>query len=210
MARRSSSVKLQRWPLAASPPGAARSWRRRSRPPPAADRARDGSRRCRCPRRGGARCAASTSSSSWKQRPAAELLDDQVIFGERAVLVRKRRLRHAEPALGQEPSCDRSVAEERDAARLTRHRHRCRRPVVQQRGTAPGGSRSARRPSDSASTCAVSKLVSPISRIFPAPASARVPSRPRLRAARRSPTSGTARGPAARRRAASATGRSRA
>ena len=38
-----------------------------------------------------------------EQRPAAEIVDDQLVFGERAVLEGRLRLGRAEPAVGEKP-----------------------------------------------------------------------------------------------------------
>ena len=53
-----------------------------------------------------------------KQRPAAEFVDDELVFRQRPIGERAERLLRAEPSVGQESAGDRSVAQEADAMGL--------------------------------------------------------------------------------------------
>src|SRR5207253_4000697 len=51
-----------------------------------------------------------------EQIPAAELLDDELVFGERSVLERPFGLRLAEPGLGEEAAEQMAIGQKLDAA----------------------------------------------------------------------------------------------
>ncbi len=142
-----------------------------------------------------------------EQRPAAEIVDDELVFGERAVLEFARRLRLPQPAVAQKAARHRAVAEQHDAMRP---------------GRASASPFSGRASSseywvciDSSGTPAsrmarvwgVSKLVPPdVHAPCRRGATRRATEWRRARREPRSPTSGTARGRGARPRAAAAIG----
>ena len=64
--------------------------------------------------------AAERAQKLLKQRPAAEIVDDELVFDERTVLERLSRLRLAKPAIGEKAAGNRAVAEQADA--MARHR----------------------------------------------------------------------------------------
>ena len=144
-----------------------------------------------------------------EQVPAAEIVDDQLVFDERAVLERRpaARARRASGRPGSRPPPCRSRAAQTPCARAERG-EAVLRPLVEQRilhlhatisGTpASRIARDMRRveigAAEMADLAGAPHLVEPAKRLEPAPAA-------------RSPTSGTARGRAARPAAAAASGR---
>src|SRR5271170_6129037 len=66
-----------------------------------------------------------------KQTPAAEIVDDQLVFDERAVFERRRRLQGAEPTIAEEAAGHRAVAEQPDAAFGAERGEAARRPLVE-------------------------------------------------------------------------------
>lgn len=59
--------------------------------------------------------AAQAREQFLEQRPSAEIVDDKLVFDQRAVFERACRLPRPQPAVGQKSACDRAVAKETDA-----------------------------------------------------------------------------------------------
>ena len=102
-----------------------------------------------------------------EQRPAAEIVDDQLVFGERAVLEGRLRLRRAEPAVAEEPAGDRAVAEKLDAVPPAEVDQPVLRPSVEQRILHLHGWRAATPAATSSAVRGVSKFVPPRRSILP-------------------------------------------
>ena len=102
-----------------------------------------------------------------EQVPAAEIVDDQLVLGERPVLEGRPRLRRAEPAVGEEPAGDRAVAEEVDAVPPAEVDEAVFRPIVDQRILDLQAGRDRRPAATSSAVRGVSKLVPPTRSILP-------------------------------------------
>ncbi len=74
-----------------------------------------------------------------EQIPAAEIVDDQLVFDQRAVFERRGGLGRAEPSVAEEAAGHRAVAEEADAVFRGECRKAVARPLVEHANIAAAG-----------------------------------------------------------------------